>query len=219
MKRFTAAATILTFGLAGSAQAGFVMATFNGVSPGQGVSFSTNGGGSFINTTAGMFNWTQTGGDYDMPGSGAAFTTFCIEVTQYISPGGSYAYDVVPLVLAPNSAPMGAGTAAMLSELFGRYYAGVDTADEAAAFQVAIWEVVNDADLSVSAGSFRIGTAAAFVTSAQAMLSTLDGTGPSVSLTAISGPTIQDQVFMTPSPGAMACIGFAGFFCKRRRAS
>jgi hypothetical protein len=205
--------------LSAGASASFINAKFEGVSPGQGVSFSTNGGGSFMNTTAGVFNWTQTGGDYDMPGPTSSFMTFCIEVTQYISPGSSYTYNIVPIETAPNTAPMGVATAGMLSELFGRYYTTGFSATQAAAMQVAIWEIVNDADLSVTSGSFRIGTSAGFVTTAQGMLDSLDGTGPTRTLAAISNGSSQDQVFVVPSPGVFALAGLVGLCGLRRRRS
>lgn len=106
---------------------------------------------------AGMFRLTAQGyGD---------FNAFCVDLAQYMTKGEAYETGV-GLFSGP--------TLQNIDRLFTSAYAAVDTAIEAAGFQVALWEIVEDSTtgLNLTAGSFSAQGAA--VAQAQTYL---DGLG------------------------------------------
>jgi len=201
-----------------------VRATFNSVTPSVYCEFSTNSGGSWTGTLAGSMNWTR---DNVTPGTYAGlqgnFSTFCIEVTQYVAFGGTYTYDVTNTPNAPTpdinfNLPMGNAKAAQLSELFGRYYNSLVSNTDFSAFQMSVWEIVYDNGSSVNAGVFQIRNAVPEETLANQWLGTLDGSGPMMGgLFALSNREVQDQI--VPGPGALALAGAGGLLVTRRRRS
>ncbi|MCS7271465.1 MAG: hypothetical protein NZ703_10295 [Gemmataceae bacterium] len=114
-----------------SAVAAPVTVTFNGVGPGY--------------SPAGQYNWTSSGTIAGLVySSGNNFATFCIEQTQYITPGTTYQYQFAPLTNAPNPGPvLSVAQANALRAMWAQYRSGVDTNDEAAAFQHAVWHIVD----------------------------------------------------------------------------
>lgn len=188
---------------AATANAATLDVTLNNVSPSQTFGYSTNGGSSYKSTKAGVFNWTRTGGSHvgDPVGN---FRSFCVELTQNISPGSSYTYDVVAVEDAPNdgfASGMGTAKAALLSELWGRFYSPLFDADQAAAFQVSVWEIVYDGGVDLAAGSFQAQSlATGFVTLSQTWLNVLDGTGAMANLGAMTNPNRQDHIYELPTP-------------------
>lgn len=204
-----------------------VRATFNSVSPSVGCQFSTDYGSSWTGTLAGSMNWTR---DNVSPGTYAGlqgnFSTFCIEVTQYVAFGGTYTYDVTATPNAPTpdinfNLPMGNAKAALLSELFGRYRNGLSSASDYGAFQMSVWEIVYenpDNGLNVETGLFRIQGAATEQALANSWLGTLDGSGPMMGgLFALSNREVQDQI--VPGPGSLTLAGIGGLLASRRRRS
>jgi hypothetical protein len=97
--------------------------------------------------------------------------------------------------------------------LWGTYRAGVDTDMEAAAFQVAIWEIVKDgSQRNLAAGSYRIDSAktdAAIVSQAQAYLTGWKWAANNlVRLTDTGGGTnTQDLVTQVPAPATLSLLG------------
>lgn len=205
---------------AATASADTIQATFNDITPGQGVNFTLGANNS--STTAGVFNWTRTGGTYSGPGPsvGDPINSFCIELTQYISYGGSYTYNVVELKDASlHPVGMGQAKADMISALWGQHHSDSMTIDEAAAFQISVWEIVHDTGSDITSGNFKVTTVSGFVTLAQDWLSTLDLNGPKASLLAMSRDGYQDHVFEVPTPGAAGLMltGATLFGVRRRR--
>ncbi len=147
----------------------------------------------------------------------------CIETTENVSNGDPYTYQVVNLGQAPTAqAPgMGSAKANLLRELFGRFYYAGMTGEDAVKMQAATWEIVNDAGLDLSSGDFRVAVgqdlSASMQSSAQSMLDALDGTGPTLSLRAMVGGGIQDQLIIVPTPGSVALLGLGGLAAIRRR--
>lgn len=209
--------------VASCANAGFdtISATFNGVDPGSGVSYTLNFGDDWRDTTAGMFNWTRTGGTY--AGAQGNFLAFCTELGENVSNGNNYSFDVVPLEIAPSSDPMGGARAALIRELFGRYYTPAFGAplsrDAATAMQIAIWEIVFETrstlDISRGRARFNSGNGDALML-ADSYLKSLDGTGPlNNTIVVMSADGVQDQII--PTPGTMALLGMGVLAAARRR--
>jgi hypothetical protein len=174
-------ALVWTWIVAAQAQAGMLTATLSSsdpLNPATPVNINLGDG-----TTAGMFvytpgvvNWTiAPGGNQTGLNIPTNFTSFCIELTQDISPGNSYAYTVntsdpnTGLASAPvSSTPgngMGTAAANALAQLFGQYYNTMmanGTGVDAAAFQLAIWKIEYDwgipGDTSISAGNTSFAT-------------------------------------------------------------
>lgn len=187
-----------------------IQSTYNGTSPAKSARYSLNGS-AFTGISAGLFNWTRTGGTYAGDGAEGEYLTFCIELTEGLGIGNSYTFDVVDVADAPNSlGGMGATNADLLSQLWGQFFDASFDANHAAGFQLAVWDIVYDDDFNVSAGDFQVENVALFVDIANDFLSNLDDAGPRADLLAKTGRNIQDQIFVVPAPGAMALFGIAG---------
>jgi hypothetical protein len=126
--------------LGGAATAAPVLVTFEKVSPGIG--------------SAGQYNWNTGGTTYDgmvySPyGNGSLsanhFVTFCIEQNQFINPNTAYSgYEFALLTDGPSPGPaMSSGTADALSMMWAEFFGSLDTAAESAAFQQAVWHLLN----------------------------------------------------------------------------
>jgi len=221
-KSVAALVAVAGMAVAGSANADTVTATFNGVTPGLSVAVNYDGalGGSAFNqvTSAGRFNWTTTGTNPAPPltvGSqvfnvGTQFITFCIELNQSIASGGSATFTVSALTSAPGVGPTITGaTATSIRELWEDHYyqhvinnsnsAGL--AQNAAAFQVAIWELIYDQGgaKNVAAGHITF-TSSPAVVQAQSWLAALDGTVTvNTNVIALTSQSSQDQSFIISS--------------------
>lgn len=147
---------------------------------------------------------------------------FCIDLAQ--PPAPTYAtFDVVELTEAPN--PMFIGSymtnakADLLSELWGRHFSDSMTNQQAAQFQLAVWELVFE-----TSGTYDISTGSVLSTSlnagTNALLNSLDGTGPKVHLFALTNPQYQDMLTTIPAPGALLLgalgVGVVGWFRSRK---
>ena len=111
--------------------------------------------GAFV----GQLNWTAAGPSTnltqglnqnlnDILGSGGTFSSFCIEGLQDVIFGQheTWSLGVVTLDTAPAPGPaMGGTKAAQITELWDRHYSDtIGSNENAAAFQLAIWEIVGD---------------------------------------------------------------------------
>lgn len=214
--------------LTGLANAGVVTSTLNSVTPAEGLTFTLVGYGS-QGTSAGQFNWTATSNGstfgLNVDGSGN-YTAFCIEVTQNVGIGGSYTYTEDYLQNAPDPdnapySPMGLVKANQIARLFTVYnndVSGNPASLKAAALQVAIWETVYDlADMNPNAGSgnFHVdnGAVSAY---ASGYLTDQAFAAQALGLYALTSLTNQDMV-VTPAPGAAALLGLGGLIIARRR--
>jgi len=213
-----------------AANAGTVTATLNYVNPGAGVTATL--GGSPTATTAGQFNWTATtnGSTFGLAVDGGGnFTAFCIELTQNVGFGGSYTYTEDFLSNAPDPAgpfsPVGVIKAAQIARLFTVYNNDFvnDPNLKAAALQTAIWETVYETTVglpSAVSGNFFVDNSAVgfvFVHSlADSYLAAQYFAPETGGLFALTSPTNQDMV-VTPAPGAAALLGLGGLVALRRR--
>jgi hypothetical protein len=182
---------------------------------------------------AGQFHWDgSVAGGSNPAGLNGAFTSFCIDLKDWVSIGGTFTYTLSDLQSAPIlngdgagintglAGGMGADKANVLSLLFGQHYKDVVNADTAGAFQAAIWEIVYEdtvptfADYDVKTlnpGSttwgFKVNSPTSVTATANDWLHGLNSAGPRMSLAAIMSDQYQDQIIVVPTPSAVT----AGF--------
>lgn len=167
-------ASVLSLLTAAAASAAPFTVTFNSVGPGY--------------SPAGQYNWTSAS---TIPGlvyvSGNNFATFCIEQNQYIFLGGTYQYSFAPLTNAPNPGPaMSATQAASLQQMWAQFRATVDTNDEAAAFQHAVWHIVDP--------SYNPSLSGSVLSYYNQYLNPANWTSGYANLAAMVSPIYQDQI-------------------------
>jgi hypothetical protein len=172
-------------------------------------------------------------------GTGAAsvlngeLITYCTDVNQFVS-STVRNYTVVPVGQAPSGQAMGSEKASAVAAIFaaagGTQFTSTVSADLACAFQLAIWEVVNDynptvglASLSLSSGTFRATqtTGAAVWSSVDTLFNGLLANVDKASFTsggimAIASPTYQDQLVSIPAPGAVVLTSLGLSLLARR---
>ena len=173
-----------------------IQVRFDGVNPGVG--------------SAGMYNWTSdnnyTGLVYANPATNQ-FVSFCIERSQFTNSSFSN-YTIVPLESAPNPGPnMSPTTADGLRSMWAQYFGGLNTADEAAAFQNAVWFLVSGGSFAPALTSGEQGYYDDFINSAT-------WHSGLASLAVISSGSNQDQLVQVtpgfadpapvPEPGMLA---------------
>jgi len=202
---------------AAGASADTLSALFNGASPSRNVSLSLDGGESYDTVTAGLMNWTRTGGSSDAPAGD--FTTFCIELDEHVAPSHTYNYDVVPIADAPTSLDgMGELKGDLLGELFDLYYGTSNFAfgDVAAAFQIAVWEIVYDDGVDLAGGIFRVANSGSHYGLADDMLDGLTGQYQGAPVIGLASRGSQDQVTV-PEPASLGLLllGIAGLLRRR----
>jgi hypothetical protein len=193
---------------------------------------------------AGHYNFAiQPGSSVTAPGitdsSGLPTTGFCIEM-QYSTTSSYKWYDLVALSDAPVSAypnndslPMGAAKATDLAKLWAAHYNDtIGSNTDAAAFQLAVWEIVyeNASSWNVTSTSdvtngFKATGNSAALNLANTWLGELangDYVAVAPNLAAYSNATYQDYMVQVPAPGAillgMMGLGLVGWIRKRKHA-
>ncbi len=220
---------------AGSAAADTVRMEFDSTGSGRNVRVSL--GSSTINCFAGQLVHTFSNGNGAAAGLTGNYITFCSDFAQSVSTSGS-TYTVSGIQNLPGSGPMGAAKMHAIYDMYaaaGGSQMGSD-ADMAAAFQLAIWEVIYDYDPS-SAGSLNLASgtlkarstsgsalSSAIATRAASLFSAIGSNAAQTGLMGFTSSSFQDQILqlqLVPVPLAavagLAGLGIVGY--TRRRAA
>lgn len=209
---------------------GYGLSGSNRVSYNASRSWDARGPASFYNIVCGQHNFTSA--------SGRSRVTFCAQLFEGVTAGNTYTFAVVTPENVPDEpgspGNMGLVKAALVQDLYKRYYRFVDTADEASAFQLALYEITHEnitaadaagavAQLSLEKGAFQSQAAGSSgFAGAAAMLASL-GMGGFGSigdnLLGLTNPSAQDQLLVVPigAPAILAGLGLAGVGLLRRR--
>lgn len=169
--------------------------------------------------------------------NGNQFLSWCAEVYQGVAQGSTYTFDVVAPEQAPGGdvapGPMGAIKAALINDLYRRYYADLAGATQVGAFQLAIYEITHEnlaatsasqavSQLALDKGAFQSGKAGGLYATAASMLASLGqggfgSMGPN--LLGLSNASAQDQLLVVPigAPAVLAGFGLIGLGFMRRR--
>ncbi|MBM4109164.1 MAG: hypothetical protein FJ255_10210 [Phycisphaerae bacterium] len=229
MSRSTMIVAMVAAGIAGSADAGLVDVQYTG--KGKGSTVKVTFGSTTKNVFAGQLKHTIMGGLGADAVYNGEWLTYCSELTQSTS-SSVHPFSVVPLSALPGSAPMGAARAAAIFDVYAAAgalpHTSATTDDYATAFQVAIWEIINDFTPEAGAGGLSLATGAfsarktdgsALPSSIVAITNTLFGaigTGASANIAGISNGSKQDQIVPIPAPGAAAMAGVGLVLIARR---
>lgn len=210
--------------------------TMKFVGSGAGRSATIRVNGDQYNVHAGQLNHEITARTGSTAPALGALATYCVDVSEWIS-YQNRDYDVSELT----DAPVGNGNSGMdqhKADAIGRLYTHANgqqfgtSNNFAAAFQLAVWEVVTDLEtesstLSVLSGDFKAWNLNSGTMSHLATLlavATDDGISINRRIRALTNDGSQDQMFEVavplPTTGALAAVGLAGagFFGRRRRA-
>lgn len=240
VKRLIVLAALGAFGAAGSALADPVNLTYTGNGLGQVVHVSL--GAQSWDVFAGRLNHSASGGTGNTAGLPTNITTFCADIQQGHASGPT-SYNSTTVASASGNAGLSTLGAAKQQAIYEIYKGAGDLqftqfSGFAAAFQLAVWEVVNDFNaalpnngLSIAGGNFRataLGQASLSAAMADkvAFLLSWVGTGSGTNqLMGLANSAYQDQFYqgvVVPLPAAvwvgMGGLGLAvGFQWRRRR--
>lgn len=199
-----------------SAQADTIDLSYQGLHFSNSLTANTNYGHFY----AGAMNFKEIGGDEQ------ELITFCMEVTQIVQSQATYSMTDLADTPGSISGGMGDYRAGLLQSLYDSHYDdALSSRTESSAFQMAVWEIVYEDDVSigqnftldvsdgdgfqVSGGSVvqqHDGMNVSAVDLANAWLSDLSWTGVTT-LRGLKSTTGQDQITMIPLPAPIVLGG------------
>lgn len=172
-----------------------------------------------VNVASSGYTGTARAGQFRLSGSNGYgnFLAFCVDLAKFMTSGGTYS--------TSSGSAFGATVDGYVDRLFTSAYANVDTAIEAAAFQLALWEIISDtgSGYSLTGGSFTANSASSAVTAqANSYLAGLAGASTGgYTITYLNSGTSQNLVTVAPVPLPAALgmlgLGVASLFGLRRR--
>jgi hypothetical protein len=154
---------------------------------------------SINNVVAGYYNLKIDGIDGWKPED--IFKSFCVDVFDNVPNTNPSTYNLVSLDEVPKkiAGPMGGDRATRLKKLWANYYLTNFTNQQAAAFQLAVWEIVYDDSLNLKGGFFTVNSAGSgTIDLAQGWLDNLSNLSNEANISAVTSNTYQD--FVAPSP-------------------
>jgi hypothetical protein len=189
--------------------------------------------GQTVSGYTGPYTWSKVSGSNALP---STFTTFCVELLQNTNNPTTYTLTSLsnvpqPGTGVPGGPGMGTTRANLISGLWGTFYSQtLGNYDNAAAFQLAIWEFVygssadgwnltdTSANYYVTSGTHSDGTSHLAATDpvvqeAQSWVNFIVA-GVNVKmendLIGLTNSTYQDQVATVPAPPSLLLAGFGG---------
>ena len=212
-------AASVALGMSGIAGAETITARFSGTL-GQQINITSPTLNGNVNTV--KFNWTRQ----DSPGAGVNssiaqdYTAYCVDLAQAVNANSNHAYNVV----SPSDHGFSLSQTTLLGRLWADYFPVIDTSDESAAFQMAIWEIIHDSAPNLSDGAFRVNTVAPASALATSWIGSVSAVGyvstnPVQQLVVLESATVQDQITVVPAPAtaALAGLGMLALGSRRRR--
>ena len=209
---------------------GYGLSGSNRVSYNHNRTWDSRGPATFYNIVCGQHNFTSA--------SGRSRVTFCAQLFEGVTAGNTYTFAIVAPENVPdepgNPGNMGTIKATLVQDLYKRYYKHVDTAEEASAFQLALYEITHEnitaadaagavGQLALDKGAFQSQAASSGgYAGAAAMLASLGTNGfGSIgnNLLGLTNPSAQDQLIVVPigAPAILAGLGLVGVGLLRRR--
>lgn len=196
-------------------------ADFINVGPKVNVKVSANGGSSYQTLQTGQLNWKEISGGTDtLVGVGNNFSTYCIDITQYVADPTLFTITSDPSAVPDPTGAAGSLATAwvgdtsrtkafVLGQLYRQFYSTVDTAAEAAGFQLAIWKIAFETQsshaLNLALGDVRAKDAATAIPQSQTYLTWVSINSSALSnvagFTYLTTGTGQDQLFYQPPSG------------------
>ena len=209
---------------AGTAAADTVQMRFDHVGSGRNVRVSI--GSQSFNCFAGQLVHNFSGGTGAAGGLTGNLTTFCSDLTQEVSYTGA-TYTLTGIQNLPQSSGFAAMGDTKKQAIYDMYAAAHgdqmgSNADMAAAFQLAIWEVIYDYDgthtssLSLGSGNLKVGNTSGGTLSsgvlacASLLFNAIGQNAAQVGLMGFRNGTYQDQILQTVSVVPLPTAGLAG---------
>jgi len=187
-----AAATALSLPLAASAGTISVDQANNSIFGTEGFFTDVKIGGDAIDNMH-----VYAGGFHVTTSNSETFIAWCMELTQNLS---------LPSQYVASGSPFSAEVSDNLSRLFTGFVTNIDSKVDAAAFQVAIWELISDDMFDLDSGNFQVFSNQAVKTTATMYLDNLDRYDTAFDMSFFTSATSQDLVTGEGTNGVFAQI-------------
>ncbi|MCJ7544946.1 MAG: PEP-CTERM sorting domain-containing protein [Phycisphaerae bacterium] len=217
-KRFLIAAAIGLWVAVTPAAGTIITATFLGVNPGRTIRVYDGSTSPALSryVSAGVYNFRiQPGTTYTGLGAvGDTFGAFCIDLGNTIARNHTYTWSVVDPSDSPNPSTysdghISASEMLALQRLIGAYpLSSLSTRAQAAAFQAALWEIVNESGsvYYVTVGNFRASRYLDTALANQMLTVSAGYQGALPLLKALTSPCAQDMLVVIPEPATLSLL-------------